>query len=271
MKRLVYTAVFNGYDRVYPPVVPENGVDYVIVTDEETTSAPGWRTVKVDTSRFKTPKEANLYHRALIHRILPGYDASLYVDGNIRLLGPSLPLFEELIARGAAVMMHRHPLRSSVAEEILDVVDNNKIVDYQLVKNELDDYCRDGFPDNVGMGETGVMLKNHHHQDLDSSMELWWKLFKKYSTRDQISFPYVVWKFNLDIIWISTSFRQPNPYFALYPHIKAKNVNPMYAHISARSHDNIGYWLLFTLWHIQWHLRREGKKKISRMLKISGG
>lgn len=261
MKRLVYTAVFNGYDRVYPPVVPEDGVDYVIVTDEEATSAPGWRMVKVDTSRFKTPKEANLYHRALVHRILPGYDASLYVDGNIRLLGSSLPLFEELVARGAALMLHRHPLRERVVDEAAVVIGRGKTQASESLLREMAAYRAEGFPDDVGLGETGVILKNHSHPQLDAAMELWWTLFEKYATRDQLSLPYVIWKTGLDILWMPRSFRDPNPYFAIYPHWRASGVNPWYTHVSARSHDSLVYRILLSFWHAQWWAQRALRKR----------
>ncbi len=265
-RRLVFTAVFNGYDKVYPPVVAEDGVDYVIITDDAATTAPGWRTVTVDTARFATAKAANLYHRALIHRVLPGYDASLYVDGNIRLLGPSRALFDALHDHGAAVMLHRHPLRDSVAEEACDVLGKAKVKAASL-RNELAAYRRDGFPDDVGLGETGIILKNHNHPQLDRAMELWWTLFEKYATRDQLSFPYVIWKTGLDILWISESFRDPNPYFAIYPHWRAKGVNQWYTHISARSHDALKYFLILKLWHGQWLLRRKFRQFFLKALR----
>lgn len=263
-RRLVFTAVFNGYDKVYPPVVAEDGVDYVIITDDAATTAPGWRTVTVDTARFATAKAANLYHRALIHRVLPGYDASLYVDGNIRLLGPSRALFDALHDHGAAVMLHRHPLRDSVAQEANAVLGSSKIGGSSLCEDELEAYRRDGFPDDVGLAETGIILKNHHHPQLDRAMELWWTLFEKYATRDQLSFPYVIWKTGLDILWISESFRDPNPYFAIYPHWRAKGVNQWYTHVSARSHDSRVYWGLLALWHWQWRMQRVLKKRSVR-------
>ena len=261
MKRLIYKAVFNDYDRVYPPVVPEEGVDYVILTDNGQTAAPGWQTMTVDAARFETPKEANLYYRALIHRILPGYDASLYIDGNVRLLGPSKRLFETLLQSKAAIMLHRHPLRNSVSEEAAAVIKGKKTSAVDRVKDELNCYRSDGFPDDIGLGETTVMLKNHRHPKLDAAMEMWWTLFAKHATRDQLSLPYVLWKTELDVLWVSESFRDPNPYFALYPHWRAKGVNPWYTHVSARSHDSLFYRVVLALWHGQWRLQRALRRR----------
>lgn len=256
VKRLIYTAVFGGYDRVYPPVKPEPGVDYVIVTEDAAVQVPGWRTLRADINSFATPKAANLYHRALIHRMLPGYDASLYIDGNIRLLGPTSPLFEALKESGAALMLFAHPLRHTVSEELEAVIAAGKVADADRGRQEVESYLNNGFPDNIGLGETTIILKNHRHPKLDDAMSLWSELFQQHLSRDQLSLPYVVWKSNLDVAWIPGTFREPNPYFAVYPHANAVGVNPKYAHVSARSHDNGLYRLLLGAWHASWVLRR---------------
>lgn len=256
MKRLIYTAVFGGYDRVYPPVQPETGVDYFIVTDDSAVQVPGWRTFLADVGSFATLKAANLHYRALIHRVLPGYDASLYIDGNIRLLGTTAPLFEALEQSGAALMQYAHPFRHTVSEELEAVIAAGKLDDSDRAQQEVADYLADGFPDNLGLGETGVILKDHRHPKLDEAMTLWSELFQRHLSRDQLSLPYVVWKTDLDVAWIPGTFRDPNPYFALYPHVNAADVNPKYAHVSARSHDSGLYRLLLGAWHASWVLRR---------------
>ncbi len=257
MKRLIFCAVFGGYDRVYPPVTPEPGVDYVIVTDDPEMHVPGWTTHVVDMSAFPTPKAANLYHRALIHRVLPGYDASLYLDGNMRLLGPNKPLFDEVLASGAALGAYIHPLRSTVAEEVDAVVEVGKVGDAEAVRAELSEYVADGFPDNVRLVETTVIVKNHEHPGLDAAMELWWQCFSRYLARDQLSLPYVIWKTGLPVHHFAGSFRDPNPYFAWQPHYRAPGINPNYVHVSHRAHDSLAYRAALTVWDGWRSLRRK--------------
>ena len=256
MKRLIYTAVFGGYDRVYAPVQREADVDYVIFTDDPALQVPGWQTFPVDAAKFATPKAANLYHRALVHRLLTGYDASLYVDGNIRILGPTAALFEALEKSGAAMIQYPHPLRQTVREELEAVISAGKVSDSERVRQEVEGYFESGFPDDIGLGETTVLLKNHSHPKLDAAMEFWYKLFLAHLSRDQLSLPFVIWRTGLEIDWMSGSFREPNPYFALYPHIGASGINPLYVEVSARSHDNIVLRTFLALWHFSWKLRR---------------
>lgn len=256
MKRLIYTAVFGGYDRVYPPMQCEPDVDYCIVTDDASIEVRGWKTHVVNAEDFETPKSANLYYRALVHRVLPGYDASLYVDGNVRLKYSSADLFDALTDSGSAIIMFKHPLRISVKEELSNVLLAGKLKHSEVAQREFLDYINDGFQDDVGLGETGIMLKNHNHPQLDDAMVLWWEKFRKYLTRDQLSLPYVIWKTDLPISWLAGSFRNPNPHFALYPHQGAVGVNPIYVHVSARSHDSFLYRIILVVWHGQWRLRR---------------
>jgi hypothetical protein len=256
MKRLIYTAVFKGYDRVYPPVCAEPDVDYVIVTDDAGLNVSGWQTLYVDTDSFAAPKAANLYYKALLHRVLPAYDASLYVDGNIRILGPTRQLFEALEQSGSALMQYAHPLRSSVVEELEAVIAAGKVGDSARARKEFESYCNDGFPDTVRLGENGILLKNHRHPKLDDAMALWSVLFQKNLTRDQLSLPYVIWRTGLDVTLLPGTFRDPNPFFALYPHYSAPNIKPIYMHLTARSHDSFPHWALLRIWHARLSLRR---------------
>jgi hypothetical protein len=261
MRFLVYTCVFGGYDRVYPPIRPEPGLDHVIVTDDAGLRVPGWRTQVVDMAPFATPKAANLYHRALIHRVLRGYDAALYIDGNMRLLGPTSRVFGPFLVSGAALAAWRHPQRSTVAAEAEACITGAKVPDPARIWAELAEYGAAGFPDDQGLFETGILLKNHRVAALDPAMALWWELYARHLTRDQISLPFVLWKTGLSRHVLPGSFRDPNPYFALYPHARAKGVNPLYAHVSARSHDSLLHRALLGGWHATWALRRRLRRR----------
>jgi hypothetical protein len=256
MRFLVYTCVFGGYDRIYPPIQPESNLDYVIITDDPSLNVQGWQTQAVQIHTFPTLKAANLYHRALIHRILSNYDTSVYIDGNIRLCGRLSQLLESFQASGADLAAYRHPLRSTVAGEVNACIESGKVGNPDSLRGELAEYLALGFPDDIGLVETGVLLKNHKSADLDAAMALWWELYASHLTRDQISLPYVLWKTGLSVYNLPGSLRDMNPYFALYPHAMAKGVNPLYSHVSARSHDSLIHRILLLAWHTSWNIQR---------------
>ncbi len=239
MKKLVYTAVFGKHDKVYPPIEIDDDIDYLIITDSTDTVVPGWKTLIVDASNFKNPKEANLFYRALAHRYVNGYDFSLYLDGNIRVISSLKPLFNKFAESDCAIMVHRHDSRISVKEELCAIIEGKKVLNSVNALDEVISYFTDGFTDAGGLAATGVILKNHSDKKLNAAMDLWWSLFESHNTRDQLSLPYVIWKESLSVCWIEENLRGDNPFFCVYPHHYANNVNYLYAVLSAKSHDKL--------------------------------
>ncbi|WP_456447425.1 glycosyltransferase domain-containing protein [Thiolapillus sp.] len=256
MKALVYTCVLDAYDRVFPPLEPEPGLDYLIVTDDPGLSVDGWRTLTIDAKRFTSVQQANRYYKMLMHRELPGYACSLYIDGNIRLLGRTSEVLEGLVASGAALGVFAHPLRSRVADEIKACVQQGKTRPGDKTGAEMDYYRQHGFTDDAGLVEAGILLKNHLHPGLDRAMRLWWALYRRFGSRDQISLPYVLWRTSLPVMIQSYSFRQSNAWFGLYAHRKDPRASRHYAYVQARAYDSMGYRALLSAWHASWRLRR---------------
>ncbi|WP_027715119.1 glycosyltransferase domain-containing protein [Desulfuromonas sp. TF] len=256
MKCLVYTCVFGEYDWIFPPILREAGLDYVVVTDDTGLAVTGWRTLVVDVECFRGAKAANLHHRSLIHRILSGYDYSLYVDGNIRLLGRISKFLEDFSDSGAAMGLYRHPIRSSVREEAETCLKSGKVAEPDRLEAELAYYRSDGFPDDMGLVETGIILKNHRHPDLDRAMALWWQLFEQFGTRDQITLPYVLWKTGVSCMYHADSFRGPNPYFGLYTHRGDQRAPRFYGYVEGRAYDSLCYAAILRAWRFSWSVRR---------------
>jgi hypothetical protein len=260
MKFVVYACVFGGYDWVFPPIKEEGDLDYILITEDAEMQVNGWTTRVVDISKFRNSKTANLYYRALFHRIFTGYDYSLYVDGNIRLLGKTKDFFTQFIPSGKALGLFPHPLRSTVKEEAEVCLLAGKVTEPDRLVEELKFQKAEGFPDNVGLIETTIILKNHHHPDLDPAMSLWWSLYERFGTRDQIGLPFAIWKVSTSRFYQSFSFRDPNPYFGLYSHRGDKRAPKHYAYIEGRAYDSLLYSIVLKVWQTSWVVRRYFRK-----------
>jgi hypothetical protein len=262
MRLALYTCVLGGYDRVFEPVLRDTEVDFFIVTDDAGLSVPGWRTIVVDPSQFGNCRAANRHFKFLGHAQFADYDASIYIDGNIRVLGQVSLLAKEFLASRAALGVYCHPTRNSVAQEIVECVRRGQVPDAESAFAELEDFKDMGFPDAAGLIEAGVLLKNHRHDGLVPAMRLWWQLFEKYRSRDQFSLPFVIWKQELPCFFVEQSFRAPNPYFGLYPHYKAGNQR--YAQVVARSYDSPAYRLILQIWNAKWGVQRSLRRLAAR-------
>ena len=247
---LVYTCLVGDYDWLLPPVVKDGQTDYVVFTDNPSLNVEGWRVVSFDVDQFSSPLLASRYYKMLGHHLLPEkhYQASVYVDANIRLLGRLSSLIEGLLASEAALCVFRHPLRETVIEEIHTTTTVGKApgeaswLEYKRMQEV-------GFDQQVPLIEATIMIKNHCHHTMHQAMECWWEWFKKYSTRDQHSLPYAIWQTDLDVIFHNFSFREPNPYFAIYRH-KWKAPSPLYHYLEGRSYDSGLHFLFFHQWRI---------------------
>jgi hypothetical protein len=259
MRLLVYTCVFGGYDRVFPPAEVEPDTDYVLLTDDPTLAVEGWRTVVVEPCGVR----GNRRYKMLGHRNLGEYAASVYVDGNIRVLGAMRDFVARFLDTGMALGLYRHPLRASVREEVAACLRANKVEDGARMTRELDEYLADGFPDDGVLVESGIVLKRHGHPALEPAMDLWWQLFERHRTRDQISLPYVLWKLGTPCRFHDGSFRDPNPHFGIYPH-RASGVSGAYLYLSARAHDAAWARAALALWHAKWTLQRRLRRRAGR-------
>lgn len=265
MRRLVYTCVFGGYDWIFPPCHPEKDINYIVVCDDPTLRIPGWQTRVVDTGRFEGRRIANRYFKMLGHRELGEYDASLYIDGNVRLLGKTSEVFDDFYSLNNCLGLFRHPLRSTVQEEAETCLRSGKIKDSEYLEMELERYRQDGFSDDVGLLEAGIILKNHRHPDLDRTMECWLASFARSRTRDQISLPYVLWKTGAACMYQTYSFRDANPYFGLYVHKNDHRAPMHYAYVEGRAYDSSFYAAVLWLWRFSWSVRRAGRRGLIRL------
>jgi hypothetical protein len=236
--------------------VTSDEVSYVLVTDDPEMRVPGWHTHVIDNDQYKSTRAANRYFKMLPHRAFPEFDYSLYIDGNIRLLSDVKPVFDEFIASKACLGLFPHPLRNSVKEEVEACLQAGKVVDNDNLQRELAHYRQERFPDNVGLIEASVILKNHRHPGLDRAMEAWWHMFERFETRDQFSLPFVLWKTKVACMLQSFSFRDQNPYFGVYTHRKDTRAPKYYGYVQGRAFDSIFYAALLKMWHLSWTIRR---------------
>jgi hypothetical protein len=261
-KYIVYTCVFDDYDWIFPPIVKEENISYVIMTDDPGLKVSGWETRLVDTSPFRDAKTANLHYRALSHKYFSHFDYSLYVDGNVRLIGKISEFLADFRDSGLPLGLFRHPLRCSVKEEAESCLTSGKVFEPDRLRAELAYQAKEGFPDNVGLIETTIILKNHRNHLLAEVMQLWWSHFERFGTRDQIGLPYAIWRESIPCTYQSFNFRENNLYFGHYTHKKDNRAPRYFAYIEGRSYDSLFYFVVLRLWKLSWSVRRLFRKKV---------
>ncbi|MBE3640525.1 hypothetical protein [Mangrovicoccus algicola] len=218
-RRVVYTCVTNGYDRVIPPADPVPGVDYILFTDRpETDRVPGWITRGIETPEGLSPSLRNRYCKLLPHKILPDYGESLYLDANIAITGSLAPFFAEVFGGPEDMALYVHPVRDTVEAEAAVIAATGRSKSPEKLEGEMARYRAEGFPDDLGLTSNPILARRHMVPEVIAAMEMWWDLLGQGSGRDQLSLPVVRWRTGLPVRVLSPDFTEGSPYFLRYPH-----------------------------------------------------
>lgn len=206
--------ITGGYDVPLPPQHREGGLRYVLFTDTKPWFRSGWDIQPLPPQMPKlSPALANRWGKFFAHKLFPNVHHSLYLDGNIRVLGPLAPLFDMFETSGAAIGLCHHPHRQDIEEEVEACTRLRKFtsIDLERLDAQLARYRASGLNFTGELTENGAILRNHRHPELEAAMDLWWQELTQGVRRDQISLPWVRLSLGLPT-WVWPNYRTPNPY-----------------------------------------------------------
>jgi hypothetical protein len=192
-KILVYTTIFNRYDRLndipffaYEPDI----FDYVCFADRKIRS----KTYHVQQVMSKrNPVMKNRLYKIMIDSITKKkYLGSIYLDGNVRIKGNLSQVFN--FEYDLAV--HDHA-RDCIYEEARTVILKKK--DHpRNVNRWLERLKNEGYPKESGLFWNGILIRKHSAK-MRALSEEWWYLLNQYSYRDQLTLPYLVKKHGVSV------------------------------------------------------------------------
>lgn len=192
---VVYTCIVGGYDNLNDPIFANDGYDFFVFSDKKIVSNI-WknREIPQDIKRLKDNTLINRYLKMHPFDVFPEYDYAIYIDGNVSVISDLSPLICIADKGKTGFAMHKHVLRDCIYEEaeacILYGKGNKK-----RLKEQVDKYKQDKFPQNYGMLEATVIIFNLKNNECQTLMSKWWEEFlKSDSKRDQIALPYILWK-----------------------------------------------------------------------------
>lgn len=201
-KIAVYTCIFGNYDNLQKPLVEFDNVDYYIFTDNVKKYHKFQDIYKVIEISKELLKKGNIIANRYIklHPIdfFGEYDYAIYLDGNVRVVS-DIRDFIQYINQITGIAMHLHRERKCIYEEAevckLLRRGNIKKIDEQMKK-----YRNEGFPQNFGMNEASIIVSDLKNKKSIKLLDKWYLEFlKSGSLRDQLAWPYILWKNNYRI------------------------------------------------------------------------
>lgn len=142
---------------------------------------------------FKHRMNAKLY-KILSFLFAPGYDYYFWVDcTHMVQMKPSEIV--DLYLKESDIAVFKHPERNCLYQEGEKVKQLN--YDYHVkVDAQINYYKQMGYPENNGLYELPAFVYRNTSQ-IRQLMMSWWENINKFSSRDQISFPYVCYKLGI--------------------------------------------------------------------------
>jgi hypothetical protein len=150
--------------------------------------------------------------------ILQKYDVVIWLDGTIEIINPNTTEYicEKIEKYKIIGWMHEYRcgiLRNEVLGSNIDRYTstywNNQQQPYQDIFTQYNDYIKDGYNDNyfkntdalnefnkenIGVWITCFISFLNKNEDVSNFLDLWYLQTLKYTTQDQIGFPYVCYK-----------------------------------------------------------------------------
>lgn len=218
---LVYTGIFNRYDKLAEPCVANDDVEYVCFTDSTELTSDIWD-IRLFSGDQLSPAGKNRFIKMFPHRLFEGYseDVSVYIDGNIQILCDPTKYIHSVSE--SPIAAPKHPNRSSIDEEVNRLIELG-IVNPNPAKRQLERYHTSGFTNQVPLTDNCILVRKHSNPRLQNAMADWWNEYQSGISRDQVGLGYALWKHGITIrllddspnYWLTSDSSRS---FRLHPH-----------------------------------------------------
>ena len=214
-KICVYTCITGNYDNLNEIKNSEDDIDYYCFTNNKNLESKTWKIIQIDNNglnnRLLARKIKILGHSAINDK----YDIAIWADADVVWQAP-ISNFIEAYFKNTNFAIFKHHVRTNIHDEAITCLLVRKDNKENIVKI-LDFYKNTGYPDNNGLCESTVFIKNPKNQQVIETTKIWYNMVKEYSPRDQLSFNYAVWKTGLEVNYIDLNV-WGNPWFSTVSH-----------------------------------------------------
>lgn len=189
----------GNYDDIMQPKVVDDRFDYVLFSNEINEDKIGvWDIRKIPEVVKNDNKRLSRYPKTHPESMLVQYDASLYIDANIKIMDQwvyerFVELFNSKIEYAGIKLVLTG--RDCIYEHAFDMCQNYYDHDYNVIR-QCHVMYKAGFPEHFGMNENNVIFRMHTEKMKETDEE-WWEWILNYSFRDQFSYMFCVWKHNV--------------------------------------------------------------------------
>lgn len=186
-KIIIYTCITGGYDSLPEPVtVPEDFHFVCFASSPEQFKSTSWELRPLPSSAKGGDKQKSRYPKFLPHEFFPDCRFSLWMDANIRISDPAFfDIVRNKVSQGVRFAAIRHPLRDDIYQEAEECIRIGRAAlgDMKRVCHFLKS---EAYPQNSGMTENNIILREHNDPVVVATDIQWKELFDRFPFRDQL-------------------------------------------------------------------------------------
>jgi len=188
IKTLVLTSIVGGKDQLKDPETAYPNCQYIALVDVINLEIKIWTQHLI--TEYSCIDQFHARRNAKLHKILTFATPANYiiwVDGTHSLNIDPLEIYKEY--GDFDYLVFEHPQRRCVYQEFAAVkgMDNDVTIEEQKKA-----YLHANFPKMYGMYELGCNIRKVNPKTFQFGL-IWFEQVCKYSSRDQLSFPFVKW------------------------------------------------------------------------------
>lgn len=196
MKKFVlYTAIFGKMGRFNIPNVSIPDVDKICLTDLNV-SSNFYKIEKMELNHLISVMRQRWVKICIPNEIFDNYEYSVYVDCK-RPYSVDFDYLMSCMEADSDIVTRRHRRRSCIYDEGQFCIEKKKD-NKRIITKQLDFYRSQDYPAHNGLHASGLLFRQHTEKMKEFS-ERWWQQVERFSHRDQISLPYVGWKYGMKI------------------------------------------------------------------------
>lgn len=191
----IYTCITNNYDSIKEPLLVMDNEEFFLFSDDVVTQNKGsesvWKRIPINAP-FGC--NVNRYYKMHPFQFEGDFDYAIYIDGSIQVVSELGSLCQLAREAKTGIAMHRHSRRDCVYEEARACIIHGN-GNGSKIKKRVSKYKAEGLPQGFGLFECGIIVVDLKNKNASYLFSEWWKEFQ-YSQceRDQLSFPYILWK-----------------------------------------------------------------------------
>lgn len=227
LRKVCYTVITGNYDTLRQPTVVTPGWEYHVYTDNPKALEADRGVWQV----FELPDAATRVMAQRTAKIICPVIAkkgqllrTIYCDGNMLIVGNLDEFVKTTKHKEGGITSKKHPERNCIYDEA-EACKKLKKETPKRIKKTVTFLKREKYGKNQGLSETGILIRDYRgpsqRTKLRLAMKRWEKMVNTYTTRDQLSFNYVMNTGKVEhTISEGNSF---NPFFNKQPHTAGKS------------------------------------------------